>query len=379
MARPYAILKAFAQLEADFALLEALRKHEQKEYLRKRLRAIELLWQGMRGPEICAKLDIHRESLLTWMKELVTRGVSAGLQRLVTPKTTPRARKLPPEAQTVLPKLLETSTPREHGYPYFTFTGRVLVDLVAERWGINLSDQTLYNFLHAQRFSYQRAHRDYLEADPQAQQRYVQQICQRLQCRTPTERIVFFDEFAVTSRPTLFYGWARVNTRYRVLSRERNRARLNGLLSVDALSGALFLRLQPRAKALDLVPYFHALALDTQAQGYTQLSIILDNCPSHKDTLRYETWQAVRSHPDLQDFTLHWLDTPAYSPEFNLAEYLIHQIRLQILHHCPVTFTLPEIETHLLATVKNTVLQTAEQIKNTLNYIFALADPNCRI
>jgi len=379
MARPYEIAKAFATLTPDLALLATLRQKEQKEYLRKRLRAIELLWQGVARGLICTKLDIHRDSLLDWMKTLVTHGVAAGLRRLVTPKKTPRSRKLPLAAQTQLPRLLETTIPTEQGYTQFIYTARLLVDWVKDQWEVEVSDQSIYNFLHQQHFSYQRAHRDYLNADLEQQLRFVQRIYALLRCRPATERVVFFDEFSVTNRPTLFYGWARRNTRFQVPSNERQRDRLNGLLGVDAVSGALFLRLVPRARALDLVPYFHDLALDTQHQGYHTLAIILDNCCTHKDTLRYEVWQAIRAEPELQTFTLRWEDTPAYSPALNLAEYLIHQVRLQLLHHCPTTYSLADIQTRLLTLVKETVLQTPEQIKNTLNHIFGLGGLTCRI
>jgi hypothetical protein len=41
---------------------------------------------------------------------------------------------------------------------------------------------------------------------------------------------VFFDEFAVYDRPSLFYGWAERNTRPEVKSDERTRNKLNGFL-----------------------------------------------------------------------------------------------------------------------------------------------------
>jgi len=56
------------------------------------------------------------------------------------------------------------------------------------------------------RLSYQRAHRDYAaNADPQATERVVETV-KKLQSPQPGERTVFFDEFAVYDRPSLFYG-----------------------------------------------------------------------------------------------------------------------------------------------------------------------------
>ncbi len=66
---------------------------------------------------------------------------------------------------------------------------------------------------------------------------------------------MFFDEFAVYDRPSLFYGWAERNTRPEVKSDERKRNKLNGLLCVDALSGEEFFRLSPGSKTEDVSEY----------------------------------------------------------------------------------------------------------------------------
>ena len=66
---------------------------------------------------------------------------------------------------------------------------------------------------------------------------------------------MFFDEFAVSERPSLFYGWAERNTRPQVKSNERARNKLNGLLCVDAHSGEEYFALSPQAKTEDISEY----------------------------------------------------------------------------------------------------------------------------
>lgn len=73
---------------------------------------------------------------------------------------------------------------------------------------------------------------------------------------------MFFDEFAVYDRPSLFYGWAERNTRPEVKSSERKRNKLNGLLCVDAVSGEEFFRLSPGSKTEDVSEYLAELCLD---------------------------------------------------------------------------------------------------------------------
>jgi hypothetical protein len=114
---------------------------------------------------------------------------------------------------------------------------------------VKLSDQTIYNLLERPGFSYQRGHRDYDNADPRQQQAYGLELQTVLQNKGEAERIVFFDEFSVSNRPTTFYGWVRVNTKFKVPSNEKKkRERLNGLLAVDAYTGQEHLRLTPRPK-----------------------------------------------------------------------------------------------------------------------------------
>jgi len=48
-----------------------------------------------------------------------------------------------------------------------------------------------------------------------------------------------------------------------------------------------------------------------------------------------------------QKLTVEFIHTPAYSPDFNLAEYEIHLLRLEKLHHLLSNVTIAEIEKKL--------------------------------
>jgi len=380
MARLSKIDQAFAKLKPDFELLDKLHKKEQKEYIRTRLKAIRWLWEGKSRPEIVAKLDIDRSSLLNWIKVLIAEGIEQGLKILTQGKKVKKSGKLSFEQQESLLYTLENEKPSDYGYEQNIFTGQILVEVVKKKWQIELTDQTIYNILHRQDFSYQRGHRDYDDADPLAQEAYALELKTALKNKADDEKFVFFDEFSVTNRPTTFYGWARVNTKFKVPSNEKKkRERLNGLLSVDAQSGQEYIKLIPKAKTEDLVDYFYGLALDTRQEGYHQLTVVLDNNSTHKDKMRYNLWLQVKAHPELQDFRLKFINTPSYSPDFNLAEYIIHQLRLKLLHHLPANVTLADIETKIVAFFKTKQLQTPQQITNTINRILNLGGLKCGI
>ena len=176
MAKPHEITRQFEQLAPNMDLLDKLWQKHQKEYLRTRLRAIRLLWQGYSRQEIIELLNIGQSSLIRWIRLLVEYGVDAGLRRLVTPKHAPRSGKLSHEQQVALIEIIEHKKPSDYGFEQSIFTGAILVKIVEQVWGITVSDQTIYNILQRKRFSYQRGHRDYEPADPAEQQVYGERL-----------------------------------------------------------------------------------------------------------------------------------------------------------------------------------------------------------
>ncbi len=82
---------------------------------------------------------------------------------------------------------------------------------------------------------------------------------------------------------------------------------------------------------------------------------------------------------DLKDFEIRFFYTPPYSPDFNLVEYIIHQLRLKLLHRLPSKTTLEEVKNKIINYLKSNQLQTKEQIKNTINHILKLGGVECII
>ncbi|ABW32429.1 hypothetical protein AM1_C0122 (plasmid) [Acaryochloris marina MBIC11017] len=183
---------------------------------------------------------------------------------------------------------------------------------------------------------------------------------------------MFFDEFAVSERPSLFYGWAERNTRPQVKSNERARNKLNGLLCVDAHSGEEYFALSPQAKTEDISEYFAGLCLDSVELGYTQLCLILDNNPTHKGKMRSQLAIHLEQMGLTQSIQVEFLYLPSYSPKLNLVEYVIHLLRLRCLHHLPLGTTLTQIKQQLHEFFAANQFLSAEQVQNSLNFIFSL-------
>lgn len=187
------------------------------------------------------------------------------------------------------------------------------------------------------------------------------------------EKIIFFDEFAVYNRPSIYYGWAEKNTRPQVASAEsKKREKLNGLLAVDAVSGEEFLRLVPIAKTEDVALYFGELCQECIQAKIKHLTIILDNNSTHKEKLRRYLWAELFTSGIDEQITVEFVYTPPYSPNFNLVEYLIHLLRLRLLHHLPTGTSIEQVEIRLKTFFETQQLQTPIQTSNAIRHIYNL-------
>lgn len=169
-----------------------------------------------------------------------------------------------------------------------------------------------------------------------------------------------------------FYAWAEKNSRPQVPSNERRRNKVNGLLCVDAVNDQEYLRLKERANPEDISSYFADLCLDCVKQGFTKLSVILDNNTTHKQKMRQQLLAHLSELGIKSDIEVEFIYTPPYSPDFNLVEYIIHLLRLKVLHHQPLGMTIEQVREKLETYLQGNQIQALEQIQRTVAHICAL-------
>ncbi|NJL39480.1 MAG: IS630 family transposase [Leptolyngbyaceae cyanobacterium SM1_4_3] len=359
--------QAFREKSFDADEWQKLYYRNQKQYIRQRLSAIKLLQEGQSRTQVSETIGCRYDTLTSWIDKYL----DGGLSGLVSPIEHQKPSRLSPEQQQQLKAMVLTQRPSDYGYDRNLWTGAILSEVIAQRFEVQLKDSRIYELLSELGLSYQRAHRDYANADPEAQKEWVEAV-KKLQSPQTGERIVFFDEFAVSERPSLFYGWAERNTRPEVASDERTRHKLNGLLCVDAHSGEEYCRLRPQAKTEDVSEYLAELCLDSVELGYTRLCIMLDNNPTHKLKMQAQLAVHLEQMGLAQSIQVEYLYLPSYSPKLNLVEYVIHLLRLRFLHHLPIGTTLAQIEQQLNQFLASQQFLSPQQVQKTLNFIFSL-------
>lgn len=338
----------------------------QQQYIRKRLQAIKYLHEGQSRKEVIVKLGCARESIATWLDMYDEEGLK-GLTKLVKRE---KPQSLSKEQKVEMKVMLLEQKPTTYGIDRQIWTGKIIQEVIRQRWQVELKDSRIYDILKEMGLSHQKAHRDYENADKEQQQKFIATIKKKLLELKPRERLIFYDEFAVYDRPSLYYAWAERNSNPEVPSNEkRKRNKVNGLISVDAVTGEIYLQLTPKSKTEDVVKYLTELCEDARKEDVEKLFIVLDNNSTHKQKMKRLLAENLKAAEIDDKIGIEFIHTPAYSPSLNLAEYEIHLLRLEKLHHLPSNTTIAEIEENLKDVH---ILMNSEQISKTLNHIFSL-------
>ena len=161
----------------------------------------------------------------------------------------------------------------------------------------------------------------------------------------------------------MFYGWAEKNTRPEIPSNEKGRRnKLNGMISVDVSTGKEYLKLKEKSKTEDVSEYFIQLCQDCIKEGFDKLTVILDNNSTHKDKMKSQVTTHLHRLNIQEKIYIDFIHTPTYSPNFNLVEYIIHLLRLQLLHHLPPDISIQQVIDKFESYFKFNQLQTPKQI-----------------
>lgn len=126
------------------------------------------------------------------------------------------------------------------------------------------------------------------------------------------------------------------------------------------------------ANAEDISDYFFQLCKEVKENGNNSVTIFLDNNSTHKDKMRYNLWCMLNANETTSDFKVKYVNIAPYSPDYNLAEYAIHLLRLNVLHHCSAKSTLDDRAEMIRNYLKNNHLFSKDGVENTINRILQL-------
>ena len=105
------------------------------------------------------------------------------------------------------------------------------------------------------------------------------------------------------------------------------------MISVDANTCLEYLKLKEKSKIEDVSDYFLQFSQDCLREGFDKLTIILDRDSTHRKKMKYQLKFYLINAEISDKIVVYFIHTPIYFPNFNLVEYIIHFLRLKLLHH----------------------------------------------
>lgn len=159
----------------------------QQQYIRNRLTAIHLLQQGTTRTQVCQQVGCSYDTLSNWMDKYL----NGGLNALVSAITHDKPSRLSASQQQQLKQMVLQQRPTDYGIDRQMWTGAILSELIAQRLKVQLKDSRIYEILDELGLSYQRAHRDYANADRGAQRQWIETLKKTPIAATASENCVF--------------------------------------------------------------------------------------------------------------------------------------------------------------------------------------------
>jgi transposase len=156
----------------DEAEWQKLYDRNQQQYLRQRLDAIKLLQEGQSRAQVCEQVGCSYDTLTRWIKTYL----QDGLKGLICPIRHNKPSRLSEEQQQQLKEMVLRERSTDYGYERNMWTGAILSEVIKSRFDVQLKDSRIYEVLSDLGLSYQRAHRDYANADPEAQKEWVETV-----------------------------------------------------------------------------------------------------------------------------------------------------------------------------------------------------------
>lgn len=270
--------------------------------------------QGMPQVEAVRVFGVGRTSIHNWLKAYHR----SGWQALKCRKRgrPPCSRLTGPQAATIV-RLIEGRCPDQLKLPFVLWTRQAVAELVSRRSGIALSVWTIGRYLKRWGFTPQKPLRRAYQRDPQAVQRWLEQVYPAIQRQARGRRaeIHWGDEMGLRSDYQTGRSYGRKG-QTPVIGGTGLRFGCNMISTLTNRGRLAFMVFRERFTAAVMIRFLRRLLRHSRRMVF----LIVDSHPVHVSK-RVERW-VQRRCDRLRMFFL-----PGYSPELNPDEYLNQDVK----------------------------------------------------
>lgn len=285
-----------------------------------RRRAVRLVGEGRTQVEIAGLLGVTRQAVGNWMRAHRRGGDEALGAR-------PRGRrgghtKLTQAQQETIAGLIVGNNPDQLKLPGFLWTRALVRDLIAQRFAIEVGEDTAGRYLRAWGFSPQKPMRRAYEQSDEAVRRWLEERYPEIEKRARRERaeILWADESGLRSDHTAGRTWAPAG-QTPVTKGTGKRFKANMIAAISNTGTLRFRVFDERFTGPLFLDFLKRLIKDNKGR---KVILIVDGHPAHRARIVRDL---VAVNPALIE--LHFL--PGYAPELNPAEMLNQDVKTNAL------------------------------------------------
>ncbi len=280
-----------------------------------RLMAIERVREGEAPTDVIASYGFNRTTIYKWMKAALQPGV--GIKALRSTKATGRPRTLTPAQERQVLRWVNGRDPRQYGLDFGLWTRRVVVELIAQKFGVTLGVTAVGELLARLGLTPQKPLQRAYQRDPEAIERWQRETFPGIarQARAEGAAVYFWDESGFRADTVHGKTWG-VRGQTPVVHRPGQRQSISAASAVNA-NGAFWFCTYEGALKADLF----VLLLRKLMRGRRKpVHLILDSLPAHK-TAAVRDYIASTSGRVM----LHFL--PGYAPDLNPDELVWSHVK----------------------------------------------------
>lgn len=279
-----------------------------------RRRVVAAVRGGMYQAEAARTFRVSRQSVNNWMKKCR----SGGLRCLRSGRRgRPSVQRLAPHQAATAVRLITGRCPDQLKLPFALWTREAVGELLARRFGVQVSVWTVGRYLRRWGFTPQKPVRRAYERDPEAVRQWLREKYPAIRARAKRDgaEIHWGDEMGLRSDHQAGRSWGR-RGQTPVIPGTGRRFGCNMISTITNRGRLFFMVFKERFNARVFIRFLKRL----RRQVGRKVILIVDEHPAHKGG---ETTRWLKSQEE--QLQLYFL--PSYSPELNPDELLNQDVK----------------------------------------------------
>lgn len=303
------------------------RKLGSEAQLELRRRAVALRKRGHKHAEIAEMLAVSESGVRKWWA-LYRRGGMRALQLGQRGRRTGVCRRLTPEQERVIRRMITDKTPEQLKMPFALWTRQAVQELIERTFDIILPVRSVGRYLSRWGFTPQRPRKRAYDQQPKAVKQWLRQIYPDIAKRARTEgaMIHWCDQTGISSADHRGRGYAPLG-RTPVVGTKAARFSASMISAITNRGKLRFMVYQRGLKIATFIKFLRRLVRSSDQKVF----LIVDNLQVHRSK-KVRIW-TEKHHKNIELFFL-----PPYCPELNPDEYLNNVVKSQVRNkpapHC---------------------------------------------